>query len=207
MKKETRTCVGCNKKSNKEDFLRINFNINDKDVDIDLYHNKNFRSYYLCRNKACIRKSFKKRSFYEKFSGAINPINIEGYLKSLGKNEYDINKLLDKEILQAYLTSKIKNVLENLIEYSFNKYSIKDFESIDNKCFRNCYLIIYSDDFDFSKLSEKPELKDILNDKKTIKISNEFVSCSNKISIIYDRKLANCIIENESLIVDFDGLL
>ena len=58
--KETRTCVGCRKKFNKNDLIRI-VNIN-KEVTVDLKQKIMARGAYICKNQECFEKAIKNKS-------------------------------------------------------------------------------------------------------------------------------------------------
>ena len=57
-KKETRTCIGCRKKDNKYNLIRL-VNINGTELDID--NKKQGRGFYICENEECIKKASKNR--------------------------------------------------------------------------------------------------------------------------------------------------
>ena len=240
MDKETRTCIGCGKKSHKNDFFRITYNNRENDsnkgINVDLFHNQNCRSYYLCKNKLCIKNSFKRKNIFELFSKKINILELDkDFIQHILLNkEYDkleqnlyknivdnvgeisnknksLMPFVTKDFLYIYLKEKIKLKLLSLLEYSIEKYSVNNFSNLNNKDLEASYLIIFFEhnelEFKDNKILENIITQCKLKEIKTIKISNKLASTNNKICIIRDKKLANVIMENEFLIVNFDGLL
>lgn len=55
-----RTCMGCNKKSDKKDFIRIVKN-KDKEIFVDRTGKAEGRGAYICDNIECLEKLIKKR--------------------------------------------------------------------------------------------------------------------------------------------------
>ena len=55
-----RTCIGCNKKTNKKELVRIVKNKNGK-IDIDNTYKMQGRGAYICKNIECLEIAIKKR--------------------------------------------------------------------------------------------------------------------------------------------------
>ena len=57
-KKETRTCIGCRKKKEKYDLIRIVKDINGE-ITVDLSGKMKGRGAYICKNEECFNKAIK----------------------------------------------------------------------------------------------------------------------------------------------------
>lgn len=66
-----RTCVGCNKKKNKYDLLRITKN--KKSVNVDMSYNMQGRGAYICKNSECLEMAIKKKKLEKSFFSKIEP--------------------------------------------------------------------------------------------------------------------------------------
>lgn len=60
-KKETRTCIGCRKKDNKRNLIRM-VNSKENGVIIDLKQNRKARGFYICKNEECLKRVLKNKS-------------------------------------------------------------------------------------------------------------------------------------------------
>ena len=58
--KETRTCIGCKKKDNKYNLIRIS--LKDNKAIYDLNQRAGGRGIYLCKNEECLKKVLKNKS-------------------------------------------------------------------------------------------------------------------------------------------------
>ena len=75
--KETRTCIGCKKKNNKKELIRMAFNENE--ITLDLKQKLQGRGMYICKNEECLNRIMKNKSFkpainetiYNKIRGVI----------------------------------------------------------------------------------------------------------------------------------------
>jgi hypothetical protein len=77
-----RTCIGCNKKNNKADLLRIVKNKNG-DIAIDETGKMQGRGLYICKNIECLNSAIKKRKMERNFSCKIEESiyeNIRGVI-------------------------------------------------------------------------------------------------------------------------------
>lgn len=59
--KETRTCIGCKKKDNKHNLIRI-ANLKEKGLVLDLNQKAQGRGVYICKNEECLNKVLKNKS-------------------------------------------------------------------------------------------------------------------------------------------------
>ena len=62
-----RTCIGCRKKGQKQDFIRI-VRIGDKELDIDISKKAQIRGAYVCKDEKCIAllgKSHRLRKLFD----------------------------------------------------------------------------------------------------------------------------------------------
>lgn len=67
-----RTCVGCNKKKNKYDLLRITKN-KEKSIEIDTKYKMQGRGTYICKDLNCLEMAIKKKKLEKSFLGKIDP--------------------------------------------------------------------------------------------------------------------------------------
>ena len=77
-----RTCIGCNKKTNKKELVRIVKNKNGK-IDIDNTYKMQGRGAYICKNIECLEIAIKKRKLERNFSCKIEESvyeNIRGLI-------------------------------------------------------------------------------------------------------------------------------
>ena len=61
-----RTCIGCNKKNNKNDFIRI-VRDNQNNISIDKTGKANGRGAYICDNIECLEKAIKNKRIEKSF--------------------------------------------------------------------------------------------------------------------------------------------
>lgn len=66
-KKETRTCIGCRKKDNKHNLIRLT-NLKNRKVVVDIRQKENGRGTYLCKNEDCLIKAMKNKSLKLNFN-------------------------------------------------------------------------------------------------------------------------------------------
>lgn len=59
--KETRTCIGCRKKDNKHNLIRI-VNLKENGLVIDLRNKAQGRGFYICKNEKCLNRVLKNKS-------------------------------------------------------------------------------------------------------------------------------------------------
>ena len=59
--KETRTCIGCRKKDNKHNLIRI-VNLKENGLVIDLRNKAQGRGFYICKNEECLNRVLKNKS-------------------------------------------------------------------------------------------------------------------------------------------------
>ena len=59
--KETRTCIGCRKKDNKRNLIRI-ANSKQKGLVLDIEQKAPGRGAYICKNEECLNKVLKNKS-------------------------------------------------------------------------------------------------------------------------------------------------
>lgn len=66
-----RTCIGCNEKKDKKEFIRI---VKDKDgnISIDRTGKANGRGAYICDNIECLEKAIKSKKIEKSFKMSIN---------------------------------------------------------------------------------------------------------------------------------------
>ena len=69
--KETRTCIGCREKKNKQELVRI-VNSKEKGIIVDLTQKEKGRGAYICKNEECFNKAIK----YNRFKTALKT-NVE----------------------------------------------------------------------------------------------------------------------------------
>ena len=60
-KKETRTCLGCRKKDNKQNLIRFKTS-NENKMIIDLDKKAQGRGSYICKNEECLNKVLKNKA-------------------------------------------------------------------------------------------------------------------------------------------------
>lgn len=65
-----RSCIGCNTKKNKEEFIRISKNKNGI-IEIDDNNKNQGRGAYICKNINCLEMAIKKRKLEKSFSSKI----------------------------------------------------------------------------------------------------------------------------------------
>lgn len=58
--KETRTCIGCRKKDNKHNLIRIA--VKDNKYTIDINQKAEGRGTYICKSEDCLNKNLKNKS-------------------------------------------------------------------------------------------------------------------------------------------------
>ena len=61
-----RTCIGCNEKKNKKDFIRI-VKDNQNNISIDKTGKANGRGAYICDNIDCLEKAIKNKKIEKSF--------------------------------------------------------------------------------------------------------------------------------------------
>lgn len=54
-----RTCIGCNKKASKEEFIRIVATKKEKQISVDITGKKEGRGAYICSKEECLNKALK----------------------------------------------------------------------------------------------------------------------------------------------------
>ena len=59
--KETRTCIGCKKKDNKQNLIRI-ATIKENGLTIDINQKAGGRGAYICKNEECLTRALKNKS-------------------------------------------------------------------------------------------------------------------------------------------------
>ena len=64
--KETRTCIGCREKKNKQELVRI-VNSKEKGIIVDLTQKEKGRGAYICKNKECLEKTIKNKGLSRTF--------------------------------------------------------------------------------------------------------------------------------------------
>ena len=74
-RKPIRTCIGCGKKKEKEDLIRIVL-CPDGSVRLDEKGHENGRGAYLCRDNACLERAIRSRALNRTFR---RPIPVEEY--------------------------------------------------------------------------------------------------------------------------------
>lgn len=66
-----RTCIGCNDKKDKKDFIRI-VKDNENNISIDRTGKANGRGAYICDNIECLEKAIKNKKIEKSFKMAID---------------------------------------------------------------------------------------------------------------------------------------
>lgn len=66
-----RTCIGCNEKKDKKDFIRIVKN-NENNISIDRTGKANGRGAYICDNIECLEKAIKNKKIEKSFKMSID---------------------------------------------------------------------------------------------------------------------------------------
>lgn len=66
-----RTCIGCNEKKDKKDFIRI-VKDNENNISIDKTGKANGRGAYICDNIECLEKAIKNKRIEKSFKMNIN---------------------------------------------------------------------------------------------------------------------------------------
>lgn len=59
--KETRTCIGCRKKDNKHNLIRITVS-KENGIVLDLSKKAQGRGIYICKNEECLNRALKNKS-------------------------------------------------------------------------------------------------------------------------------------------------
>lgn len=67
-----RTCVGCNKKKNKYDLLKITKN-KEKSIKVDINYKMQGRGAYICKDLNCLEMAIKKKKLERSFCIKIEP--------------------------------------------------------------------------------------------------------------------------------------
>lgn len=76
MAKPIRTCIGCGRKREKHELIRLVRNPNST-VSIDRYHRKSGRGGYVCPNEGCIRKGIVSKRINWVLRTGLNKEDIE----------------------------------------------------------------------------------------------------------------------------------
>lgn len=79
-----RTCIGCNEKKDKKDFIRI-VKDNENNISIDRTGKANGRGAYICDNIECLEKAIKNKKIEKSFKMSIDE-NIYQKLRELINN-------------------------------------------------------------------------------------------------------------------------
>lgn len=79
-----RTCIGCNEKKDKKDFIRI-VKDNENNISIDKTGKVNGRGAYICDNIECLEKAIKNKKIEKSFKMSIDE-NIYQKLRELINN-------------------------------------------------------------------------------------------------------------------------
>lgn len=79
-----RTCIGCNEKKDKKDFIRI-VKDNENNISIDKTGKANGRGAYICDNVECLEKAIKNKKIEKSFKMSIDE-NIYQKLRELINN-------------------------------------------------------------------------------------------------------------------------
>lgn len=66
-----RTCIGCNEKKDKKDFIRI-VKDNENNISIDKTGKANGRGAYICNNIDCLEKAIKNKKIEKSFKMVIS---------------------------------------------------------------------------------------------------------------------------------------
>lgn len=66
-----RTCIGCNEKKDKKDFIRI-VKDNENNISIDRTGKANGRGAYICDNIECLEKAIKNKKIEKSFKMSID---------------------------------------------------------------------------------------------------------------------------------------
>lgn len=70
-KQPTRSCMGCNTKTDKKSLIRI-VKSNDGVIEVDLTGKKNGRGAYICNNEECLNKLIKSKRLERLFNQQIS---------------------------------------------------------------------------------------------------------------------------------------
>ena len=81
-----RTCIGCNEKKNKNEFIRI-VKDNQNNISIDKTGKANGRGAYICDNIECLEKAIKNKKIEKSFKMVISNEVYENLRKLINKNE------------------------------------------------------------------------------------------------------------------------
>ena len=92
--KEYRVCAFCGTKQHKSYMLKITL----PEITFDFWQNMQSRSFYVCQQRTCINKVFKKKTVYKYLDDGLNINLLYDKLKESIKNNtvYHINELFDK---------------------------------------------------------------------------------------------------------------
>ena len=81
-----RTCIGCNEKKDKKDFIRI-VKDNQNNISIDKTGKANGRGAYICDNIECLEKAIKNKRIEKSFKMVIDDEVYDNLRKLINKNE------------------------------------------------------------------------------------------------------------------------
>ena len=81
-----RTCIGCNEKKDKKDFIRI-VKDSQNNISIDKTGKANGRGAYICDNIDCLEKAIKNKKIEKSFKMEINDEVYENLRELINKNE------------------------------------------------------------------------------------------------------------------------
>ena len=81
-----RTCIGCNVKKDKRDFIRIEKDSNDN-ISIDKTGKANGRGAYICDNIECLEKAIKNKKIEKSFKMNIDNEVYESLRKLLNEKQ------------------------------------------------------------------------------------------------------------------------
>ena len=79
-----RTCIGCNEKKDKKEFIRI-VKDNQNNISIDKTGKANGRGAYICDNIECLEKAIKNKRIEKSFKMAINEEVYENLRELINK--------------------------------------------------------------------------------------------------------------------------
>ena len=81
-----RTCIGCNEKKNKKDFIRI-VKDNQNNISIDKTGKANGRGAYICDNIDCLEKAIKNKKIEKSFKMQIENEVYENLKELINKKD------------------------------------------------------------------------------------------------------------------------
>ena len=81
-----RTCIGCNEKKDKKDFIRI-VKDNQNNISIDKTGRANGRGAYICDNIDCLEKAIKNKKIEKSFKMIIDNEVYENLRKLINEND------------------------------------------------------------------------------------------------------------------------